>query len=98
MKIFEELTPYEKSVLLIWGKELDFCMTAHYPIQRIKKKIKFTLPKLKNKDLTRINKTLMASGFILKHPTGRNTTYNLSREGLRCCEILKNDNEYEDLI
>lgn len=98
MKTFEELNPYEKSVLLIWGKQLDYCTTAHHPIQKIKKKIHNVLPKLKDKDIRRINKILLASGFILKHPTGRKTTYNLSREGLRYCEILRNDKDYAHLI
>jgi len=99
MKTFEELTNLEKSVLLIWGKELDYSTTAHFPIQRIKKKIQSTLQdiriqnkKIQDKDIRRANKTLINSGFIIKHPTGRSTTYHLSPEGLRCCNILREEN------
>ncbi len=91
MKTFEELTDLEKSVLLVWGKELDYTTTARYPMQKIKKKLLTTLPDIKDKDLRRINKTLISSGFITKQPSGRNPTYHLSREGLRCCNILKDE-------
>ena len=98
MKTFEELNPMEKAVFLIWGKQLDFTTTAHFPIQKINKKIKRVLPKLKDKDIRRINRTLITSGFILEHPTRRNTTYNLSHEGLRHCEFLRDDRDYSHLI
>jgi len=92
MKTCEQLTDLEKSVLLIWGKELDYSTTAHYPDNRIWKKIKNTLPGIRDKDLRRINKTLKTSGFILKQPTGGETTFKLSPEGLKCCNIIRDEN------
>lgn len=93
MKTFEELTDLEKSVLLIWGRELNYSTTAHYPKQRIEKRLKTNLPGILHKDLKRINKTLISSGFITQHPARRNTTYSLSIDGLKCCNILKNEND-----
>jgi hypothetical protein len=89
MKTFEELTNLERSILLIWGKSLDFSTTAHYPDQRIKRKLTSSLPEVRTKDINRASKTLITSGFILEKPTRRNTTYSLSIEGLRCCNILR---------
>ncbi len=39
MKTFEELTDLEKSVLLIWGKQLNFSTKTHHQIEKINKKL-----------------------------------------------------------
>ncbi len=93
MKKFEELTDLEKSVLLIWGKKLNFSTKTHHQIEKINKKIDVTLPGITRKDKKRINKTLINSGFIVRHPTGRSKTYCLSPDGLKCCNILKREND-----
>lgn len=93
MKTFEELTDLERSILLIWGNELDFSTTAHHQREKIMKRIDKILPKIKNKDKARANKNLINSGFIIRNPTGRSKTYKLSPYGLRCCNILKRENE-----
>ena len=93
MKSFEELLPTERAVLLVWGKELNYSTTAHLSIKKVNKKIKSTHPKYLDKSIRRINKTLMVSGFILKHPARRGTTYSLSPEGRRCCLILRDEED-----
>lgn len=93
MKTFEELTGLERSVLLIWGNELNFSTTTHHQIEKINKRIDAILPEIIHKDKKRINKTLINSGFIVKHPTGRSKTYCLSPYGLRCCNIVKREND-----
>lgn len=93
MKTFEELSTLEKSVLLIWGNELDFSTRTHHQREKIYKRIDANLPEITHKDKIRINKTLINSGFIVRHPTGRSTTYKLSPHGLRCCNILKREND-----
>jgi predicted transcriptional regulator len=91
MKTFEELTRLEKSVLLIWGNELNFSTRNHRQIEKINKRIGANLPEIPHKDRKRINKTLLNSGFIVKHPTGRSKTYCLSPDGLKCCNIIKRE-------
>jgi len=98
MKDFEELTDLEKSVLLIWGNELDFSTTNHRQREKINKRIDAILPDIKHKDKIRINKTLINSGFIVRHPTRRSKTYELSHYGLKCCNILKRENDIKEGI
>ena len=93
MKTFEELTDLEKSVLLIWGNELNFSTRSHYPIERINRRIDAIIDGILTKDRKRIIKTLINSGFIVRHPTGGSKTYNLSPYGLRCCNIIKREND-----
>ena len=93
MKTFEELKDLDKYVLLIWGKELNFSTTTHHQIEKINKRLDAILPEIIHKDKKRINKTLINSGFIVKHPTRRSKTYQLSPYGLRCCNIVKREND-----
>ncbi len=93
MKTFEELTKLEKSVLLTWGEELDNSTATHYTLQRIRRKLTHTHPGIRVKDLRRIITTLINSGFFIKHPTGGSTTYHLSLDGLRCCNIIRDEND-----
>ncbi|KKN31973.1 hypothetical protein LCGC14_0818530 [marine sediment metagenome] len=92
MKTFEQLTRREKSVLLIWGNYLDFSTSAHYPIEKVKKKLRNSLSEIRDIDIKRMIKTLINSGFFVRHPTGRNETYGLTIRGLKCCNILKREN------
>ncbi len=92
MKEFEELLPRERAVLLIWGKELDYSLSKHISIKKINQKIKSVHNEIRDNDIRRINKMLIASNFVIKHPAGRNTTYELSPEGRKCCLILKDEN------
>jgi len=91
LKTFEELTNLEKSVLLIWGKELNFNTKIHHQIEKITKRLDAILPEIIHKDKKRINKMLINSGFIVRHSTGRSKTYQLSPYGLKCCNILKHE-------
>ncbi len=93
MKVFEQLTKVEKSILLIWGNYLNFSTKAHYPLERVKKKIKVTLPIIPDKDVKRVIRSLITSGFICRHKTGGNKTYELTPYGLKCCNILKREEE-----
>ncbi len=93
MKTFEDLTDLEKSVLLIWGKALNFSTNKHRQIERINKRIDAILHVNFHKDKKKINKMLINSGFIIRHPTGRSKTYCLSPDGLKCCNILKREND-----
>ena len=92
MKTFKQLTDLDRTVLFIWGRELDYSTTAHFTLQKIKKRIKSQI-KILDKDLKRSMKTLINSGFFVKHPTGRSTTYHLSPKGRRCSNIVKRENE-----
>lgn len=98
MKTFEELTGYERSVLLIWGKELNYNTRTHHQREKINKKIDAILPEIIYKDKKRINKTLINSGFIVRNPTGRSNTYRLSLYGLKCVNIIKREKEIKENI
>jgi hypothetical protein len=87
MKTFEELTRYEKTVLLACGKANNFSLSSHVPIGYIRKKIE----KKQQIYVKKIMKILVSSGFILESPAGRNKTYKLSRDGLKACKLLKEE-------
>ena len=98
MKSFEELTDYERSVLLIWGEELNYSTYAHHQREKINKRISKMIPQIKAKDRKRINKVLLNSGFILRNPTGRSNTYKLSLYGLKCVNAIKRERDIKDQI
>jgi predicted transcriptional regulator len=79
MKELEDLTPAEKSILVIAYQTLNKSLSAHQPKQRILKKIINMNPKIKKKAFN----SLVSNGFLRKHPTGRNVTYELTPKGLK---------------
>ncbi len=75
---FEDLNSIDKAVLVACGIALNGSLSAHVTKQCIMKKVSKNLnPKHKKKSFDK----LLSKGLIRKHPTGRSTTYELTREG-----------------
>ncbi len=87
MKEFEDLTPLECRILLRFCKANNYSLSSHVPKEAVNLNIRGVHPK----HIKRAVKLLISNGFITKHPTGRQTTYNLSIKGLRGGNILKNE-------
>jgi len=79
MKEFEDLTEIERRVLVQFCQANNYSLSSHIPIEAVNLNIRGVHPK----HIRRAVKELISSGFILKHPTGRQTTYKISRDGLR---------------
>lgn len=90
-KELEDLTDAEKSVLLMSYTTLNKSIGCHQPKQRVFKKIVNMKHRVKDKAF----KTLISNQFLRKHPTGRNTTYQLTPKGKAAAEkhIKENFNE-----
>ena len=82
MKELKDLTPAEKAVLIVAYYTLDRSLSSHQPKQRFLKKIIEMNPKVKKKAFN----SLVSNGFLRKHPTGRNTTYELTQKGLKAAD------------
>ena len=82
MKELEDLTPAEISILVIAYNVLNHSLHDHRPKQMILKKIVNMNPQLKKKAFN----SLISNGFLRKHPTGRNTTYELTKKGLKAAD------------
>lgn len=87
MKDFKNLTRFEKIVLFACGKANNFSLSSHVAIGYIRKKLKAKY----HKYFKKIMKILVSSGFILEHPTRRNTTYSLSPDGKKACDKFKDE-------
>ena len=81
------------------GKSIRFYHICTLSNTKDKKKMHFSLQdvrikgkKIQDKDIRRMIKTLINSNFFIKHPTGGSTTYHLSIDGLRCCNIIRDEN------
>jgi predicted transcriptional regulator len=74
-----DLQPSDIAVLIAAADACYFSLGKHVPEQAILKRCD---KNFKNKDIGRSFKKLCSRGLIIKHPTGRNVTYNLSRDGL----------------
>ena len=88
MKELEDLTPAEKSILIMAYYTLDRSLSNHQPKQRFLKKIINMNPKVKKKAFN----SLVSNGFLRKHPTGRSTTYELTKKGLKAADKHIRDN------
>ncbi|MFX1457714.1 MAG: hypothetical protein ACFFDB_20290 [Promethearchaeota archaeon] len=89
MKELEDLTTFEKTVLLACGKANDFTLKAHNSEGFIRKKIdkknrQYVKPALKK---------LVRKGFIIKRPGSKELSYYLSPIGLKACNLLKKELE-----
>ena len=89
MKDLEALNTFIKTVLIACCKANDYSLSSHVPIGFIRKKI----AKNQQKYFKKAFKTLVSSGFIIQHPTGRNVTYALSPDGLKAGKLLQKEFE-----
>jgi len=88
MKELEDLTNAELSVLTISYLTLDKSLRCHQPKERILKKVVNMDPKVKKKAFDK----LVSNWFLRKNPTGRSTTYELTRKGLKAADKHIRDN------
>lgn len=88
MKELEDLTDVERSVLTMSYLTLNKSSHCHQPKERILNKIVNINPKLKKKAFDK----LVSNGFLRKHPTRRNTTYELTKKGLKAAYKHIGDN------
>jgi predicted transcriptional regulator len=87
MKELEDLTDIEKAVLLACCDANGFSLGSHVPIEAIKRK----LHNIQAKYLNKAEKKLLANGFIVRHPTRNQMTYQLTKKGLEAGNKLKED-------
>jgi predicted transcriptional regulator len=74
-----DLEPTDIAVLIAAADTCYYTLGKHVAEQAILKRCN---KNIKSKDIRKSFKKLCTQGLILKHPTGRNVTYNISREGL----------------
>jgi hypothetical protein len=72
------LSPIEQATLQALADACNWSMSAHVPAQAVTRKF----PKHLRGDVKRSLKKLRAKGCCFEHPTGRNTTYQLTPNGL----------------
>jgi len=87
MKDLKDLNRYQKIILSACCRANKYSLGSHRSIEIIRKKIK---PEY-HKYLKKAIKTLVSNGFLIQHPTGRKTTYELSPKGLNACNLINND-------
>ena len=88
MKELEDLTDAERSVLMMSYLTLGKSLHCHQPKESILNRIIKMDPKLKKKAFNK----LITNGFLRKQPTGRSTTYELTRKGLKAADKHIRDN------
>lgn len=74
----------EKEVILVLYVKARGSLHAHFPKEAFIKKIPPQLQKWAIKGLDE----LVRKGLVIKHPTGGNTTYQLSKEGITRAKSL----------
>lgn len=72
------LSPMEQATLKALAEACGFSLNAHVP----KEAITCRFPKHLRGDVRKSLKHLKSKGFCYKHPTGRNTTWGLTINGL----------------
>lgn len=77
MKECEDLNSTEIAVLIICCDVCDNSLNCHVSREKITKKIQLKKP-------IKILKTLISSGFIVKHPTRGSMTYAITKRGIDC--------------
>ena len=82
MKECEDLNSSERAVLIICCDVCKSSTNCHVPREAITRRVKLKKPQ-------RILKTLVSSGFIVKHPTGGKMTYAITRRGIDCINQIK---------
>ncbi len=74
----ETLSETDIAVLVALATVCRFSLSAHYPAEFVQKKF----PKYLRGEVPRALKNLRKAGLCQQHPTGRNMTWQLTREGL----------------
>ena len=77
-------TGEEVRVLMALGSATGFTINAHVP----KNAVSSRLRRDERGNVGKCLKILARKGLATKHPTGRQMTWNLSRDGLIICECL----------
>jgi len=70
--------PFAKAVLIAVADACDYSPKAHVPEGAILRKFKSHL----RGEAKNMLKKLIKTSFVIKHPTGRNMTYNITYEGI----------------
>ena len=83
MKECEDLNSSEIAVLIICCDVCNNSTNCHRPREDIIKKVQLKKP-------IKILKTLISSGFVVKHPTSGSMTYAITRKGIDCVNRFKN--------
>ena len=73
-----DLSVEEMAALQALGYACNYSLSSHVPIQAIRAKFKINVRRGVKKYLNKIR----AKGLCQKHPTGGDTTWELTREGL----------------
>lgn len=73
-----DLSVEEMAALQALGAACNYSLSAHVPIQAIRANFRINVRRGVQKYLDKIR----AKGLCAKHPTGRNTTWQLTRFGL----------------
>lgn len=81
---FEGLNGIQKSILVGLCMKTKGSKEAHLPKQAFMNK-----PQTKGKKADRALRELVAFGYITKHPTGGDLTYELSERGYDVCRKLR---------
>ena len=89
LKELEDLSGYEKYVLLECCEILDWSLHSRLALQYFTKRIN----KSQQKYVKKAIKTLVSSGFISQHPSGRTMTYQLTIDGRDAGLLIKKESK-----
>lgn len=93
----EDVTPdleeIEIAVLIAVCEVVNNSKKGHVPVNAIQSKFPTNL---RGDAETILKKGLIRKGYVMRHPTGNNTTYQLTDKGFKACKILK-DNKLRGL-
>jgi len=78
------LTAIELATLKALAEACNFSLSAHVP----KEAVTCKFPTHLRGDVKKCLKKLKSKGFCVAHPTGRNTTYNLTISGLKTAQTF----------
>jgi len=78
------LSPVDITVLRAVADACYHSLTAHMPESAIRSRCSKYLD---GKDFKKSLKKIHSKNLIIKHPTGGNTTFQLSKEGLRLARV-----------
>jgi len=73
------LSPLEQAALKAVADACHYSLGAHVPIEAVTRRF----PRYLRGDAKKALKKLRAKGYCIEHPTGRNTTWQLTPEGLK---------------
>ena len=87
LKELAELNQHERYILFICGDTCGYSLSCRVPLNAIKTRLR----RMRPKTFRRSFHTLLSNGFVRKHPSSRNPTYELTRKGLKACNILRDE-------